>query len=180
MAWGPKNWEDPQVLKAYLYISPFLSVKYTNKFFFPASTIVAAAAVPLSWSQLGIGQDFFSLSIHTWIIKIHKYIFFTSQHKQQLQGHTSTFNWVDNCKDFFFSLYTHVTRVSLNVSFSIFFTFSTFLSPLTSGPLNFCSHCLSLRIALVVSLSSYCSLWLSLYVFLSLPLFIRTPITFSL
>ena len=133
--------------------------------------------MPHSWSQLRIGQKiFFSLFIHTWIIKIHKNIVFPSRHKQQQQQlHccTAAFTWVDNWKDFFFSLYTHVTCVSFNVSFSIFFTFSTFLSPPTSGHWTF---------ALIVSLydSTYCSRYLSLYVLLSFSLFIRTPLTFSL
>ena len=117
---------------------------------------------------------FFSLSIHMWIIKIHKYIFFTSRHKQQqqLQCRTAKFSWVHNCKDFFFSLYTHVTRVSLNVSFSTFFIFSTFLSPLpvVTEPLLWLSFSTTLRIALAVFLSMYCSLFLSSYAHLSLSL----------
>ena len=74
---------------------------------------------------------------------------------------------------FFFSLYTHVTRVFLNVSFSIFFTFSTFLSPPTSGHWTF-----TLIVSLYdftycsryLSLSTYCFLFLSSYAQLSLSL----------
>ena len=107
-----------------------------------------------SWSQLGIEQDFFSLSIHTWIIKIHKYIFFSSQHKQQqqLQCRTAAFSWVDNCKDFFFSLYTHATRVSLNVFFLYFLHFLHF-SLTYQWSLNLCSDCLSLRLYVLLSLT---------------------------
>ena len=80
-------------------------------------------------------------------------------------------------KDFFFSLYTHVTRVSLNVFFSIFFTFSTFLSLLTGGHWTF---------ALIVSLydSTYCSRYLSLstycYISNSLSLYVLLSLSLSL
>ena len=80
-----------------------------------------------------------------------------------------------NYTRFFFSLFIpHVTLNSLTPSQRLFLFFLQFLYfSLSSGPMNF-------WLLLSLSLSRYCSLWLSLYVFLSLPLFIRIPLSFSL
>ena len=131
--------------------------------------------MPHSWNQLGIGQKKFFLSLYTReLLKYINTFFFQPTQVATAAAVSHSYiklNW--QLQRFFFSLYTHMTRVSLNVSFSIFFTFSTFLSPPTSGHWTF---------ALIVSLydSTYCSRRLSLYVLLSLTLSMYFSLSSSL
>ena len=149
------------------------SLKNTNTFFLPASTSSSSCnAVQLHSIELTITKIFFSLSIYTWIIKIQKYIYFTSQHKQQ-QCRTATFSWVNSCKDFFFSLSIHTWHMSPSTSPSLFSSLSPLFSlslPVVTKPLFWLSLSTTLRIALAVSLSTYYSLFFSSYTHLSLSL----------
>ena len=127
--------------------------------------------MPHSWSQLGIEQDFFSLSIHTWIIKIHKYILFfqPAQAAAAVAVPHSCIQLSWQLQRFFFlSLYTRDTCLPQHF-LSLFSSLSPLFShlPVVTEPLLWLSLSTTLRIALVDSLSTYCSLWLYLYVFFS-------------
>ena len=147
--------------------------------------------MPHNWSQLGIGQDFFfSLSIHTWIIKILKYFFFPSQHKQQQQLQCAQLHSVElTIAKIFFSLSIHMQHMSPSTFLSLFSSLSSLFSHLSvvTEPLLWLSLSTTLRITLADSLSTYCSLWLYLYVFFSLflssyahlSLFLSKNISFS-
>ena len=132
-----------------------------------------------SWSQLGIGQDFFFLSLYTReSLKYTNTFFFPVSTRNNSCYSAAQLHSVElTIANFVFSLYIHTWHMSPLTSLSLFSSLSPLFSPplpVVTKTLLWLSLSTTLHIALAVSLSTYCYLWLSLRISLSSSLHTHT------